>query len=257
MRKIPIILAILFCAISHPIIVHADTGLAMRCDGVTVPTQAAACTGSRSWVHPAPGEAILSMSTVPTDSSTIAWSAPDLQFRVAPPATYGVLTCTKDLPAPSIIPVGGTDPCAPGADKVAKVFVPEPLVVPLPGPITSGTVNFAWTAPTANTDGTPVADIMGYNIYRGATCAALTVLNTALVSGLTYSDTNLAPGPYCYAISSVSKSEGESPQSSSITVQVPVPAPASKPSPPGSFTAQCVMTLPAGMKGSCTATPSP
>lgn len=238
----------------------ADTNLAQRCDGVSVATQAAACTGSRTWTHPVAGDTAvyLSYPTVPADSTTIAWGDANLQFRpwVGISGTGGVLTCTKDIPSPSVIAVGGTDQCAPGNDAVAKVFVAASSVALATASTTiavTGTVPLSWPASTTDTAGAQLTDLAGYNVYRGMSCSALA--KVASVPTVTYTDSGLTVGTYCYAVTAVSTSEGESAQSPTLTVAFTPPTPLGKPNAPGSPTAQCTIVAPTGMKASCSVTP--
>jgi len=60
----------------------------------------------------------------------------------------------------------------------------------LAGSLIGTTITLTWTPPTHNNDGSPLADLSGYNIYRGAACqdAGATKLNTTLVATSTYQD---------------------------------------------------------------------
>jgi hypothetical protein len=132
--------------------------------------------------------------------------------------------------------------------------------IPLPPASTvavTGTVTFTWASATTNVDGSPLTDLTGVNLYRGTSCVSLSKVGTAAVPTIMYSDTGLASGSYCYALTSVSASEGEGPQSGAITVALSNPVSTSKPSPPGNPTAACVVTAPVGTKVTCTVTPSP
>jgi hypothetical protein len=74
-----------------------------------------------------------------------------------------------------------------------------------------GTATLSWSAPTENTDGSPLTDLVGYRIRYGTQSDALTqeiAINT--VGMTTYTVTDLAPATYYFAIKSVSKSGAES-----------------------------------------------
>lgn len=210
----------------------ADVGLAQRCDATTAATQAAACTGSRTWVHPAAGDtgAYLSYPTAPKDSTTIAWSDANLQFRPwgSIPATYGVMTCTKDLSSVQA-PITTADNCAPGNDAVAKVFVAASAVVTavVATPSTgTGIAKLTWAAPTQNTDGSALTDLAGFIVYQGTVQLAKLPPST-----LTYAVAGLAPGTYVFAVTAINATGIESAQAvsspSTITKQT-VPGPPSK-----------------------------
>lgn len=214
MRVNPLVLAVLcitaLAGLSRP--ARADTGLAMRCDGATAATQAAACTSSRTWVHPGPGDAVLSYPSVATDSTTVSWNDTALQFRpwVSILGNYGVMTCTKDIAAAqaTIAAVGGIDACAPGGDAVAKVYVAA-SAVPLtptvpPVMLVDATAHLSWTAPTQNADGSALTDLAGYNLYDGAIQVAGPVTDTQYVI------TGLAAGLHQFSVTAVNKGKLES-----------------------------------------------
>ena len=73
-------------------------------------------------------------------------------------------------------------------------------------------VNLTWTA-----NGEP--DLAGYNLYRGTALGGpYTRVNTPLITGTSYSDTNLTNGtPYYYVLRAVDSSTNESGNSSEIT----------------------------------------
>lgn len=223
------LLIALLCLCGKP--VYADTGLAQRCDGITVATQAAACTGSRTWLHPGPSDYILTLSTVPADSTTISWSAPDLQFRewIEIPGTMGVQICTKDLSADQTpIPIGGADNCAPGGDPVLKKFVPA-STVSLGSPVvlipTVNVAALAWTAPTQNTDGSALTDLAGYNIYQGTTVGNLVKVGSIALPAASYTTPSLPPGTYYFTVTAVNAKGTESAQSPVVSTVLAPPPP--------------------------------
>lgn len=248
-----VLLGLSIIALTSATFANADTGLAQRCDGVTAATQASACTGSRTWVHPASGDAVLSYPSVPADSTTIAWGDANLQFRpwVSIPGTYGVQTCAKDIAAANVtIPVGGTDPCAPGADAAAKVFVAASSVVTAvvapPVALANGIAHLSWIATTANADGTPLTDLTGYNVYQGNSPTTLTkVTATPVPAGTTsYTITGLGVGTWYFAITAISASEGEGAWTLSNSVVVNKVVVPSKPGAPGSVTVTVTVSAP-------------
>jgi trimeric autotransporter adhesin len=65
---------------------------------------------------------------------------------------------------------------------------------------TAGTVSLSWTAPTANTDGSPVT-LSGYTIYYGTSASALT--ESVVISGASntsYEVSGLASGTWYFAV---------------------------------------------------------
>lgn len=65
---------------------------------------------------------------------------------------------------------------------------------------TVGSAQLNWTPPTANTDGTPLKDLAGYDVLYGATCSTLGQTLTLNNSSLTGYVVPLAPGSYCFAV---------------------------------------------------------
>lgn len=78
-------------------------------------------------------------------------------------------------------------------------------------------VDISWTASVDTVD--------GYNVYRGTASGSETTtpLNSALVTGTTYTDTTVIPGEYFYVVTS-SKSGVESVHSNEISARI-LPAP--------------------------------
>ena len=89
----------------------------------------------------------------------------------------------------------------------AIVTTPAP-----PPPPVLGTAQLTWTAPTSNTDGTPVVGVLTYRVYHGLSAAAMT--DMVPVTGLTYTYGNLAAGTHYFAVSAVNAEGFESPKSS-------------------------------------------
>lgn len=98
-----------------------------------------------------------------------------------------------------------------------------------PLPTLLGTATLTWVAPTTYTNGAPITGALTYNVYRGATAAALTKLTS--VTGLTYIDQagSATPTTYFYAVTAVQPGveSAETP-----TVSDTIQAPSLIPSPP-------------------------
>jgi hypothetical protein len=90
--------------------------------------------------------------------------------------------------------------------------------IPAPPVPVLGTAQLTWSAPTANTDGTPIVGTLTYKVYHGLSAAALT--DVVPVTGLTYTYGNLASGTHYFAVSAVSAA-GESAKSSVKSKVVP------------------------------------
>lgn len=106
----------------------------------------------------------------------------------------------------------------------------------LPAYATDLTLN--WTAPTKNTDGTPITGVLSYNIYGGA-CGSMLALLTSGITTTTNVRANVNPGNWGYAVSAVVASQ-ESAQTAPVctTVAAPLPVPGS----PGGLTVTLATT---------------
>lgn len=77
-------------------------------------------------------------------------------------------------------------------------LTPFTIQVKAPGPATA---TLSWTAPTENTDGTPITDLAGYHIYYGTSPSELTQTITVAGAGATtYEISGLAEGTYYFAV---------------------------------------------------------
>jgi Fibronectin type III domain len=73
---------------------------------------------------------------------------------------------------------------------------------------TIGTATLSWTAPTDNSNGSPITDLAGYNIYYGTDPSNLTEsISVAGASTTTYVVTGLSSGTYYFAVAAYN-SEG-------------------------------------------------
>jgi hypothetical protein len=70
-------------------------------------------------------------------------------------------------------------------------------VTPLESP---STATLSWTAPTENTDGTPVTDLAGYHILYGTSPSELTNTVTVGAATTTFEISGLAEGTYYFAV---------------------------------------------------------
>lgn len=86
--------------------------------------------------------------------------------------------------------------------------------------VATGSVTLSWTAPTQNTDGSPLTNLSGYKIYWGTSSGSYP--NSASVSAgvTTYVVENLVPGTYYFAVATVaSGTESARSSAASKTVQ--------------------------------------
>jgi hypothetical protein len=80
--------------------------------------------------------------------------------------------------------------------------------------VTTGSATLSWTAPTENTNGTPLMNLAGYTIYYGTSLGALTqTIQVPNPSAITYSVGNLSAGTYYFAVTAYTSSGTQSTQS--------------------------------------------
>ncbi|MBS0364889.1 MAG: hypothetical protein JSR67_03585 [Proteobacteria bacterium] len=73
------------------------------------------------------------------------------------------------------------------------------------GTATSGVAQLAWSPPTQNTDGTPLTDLVSYNLYEATSAAGLATATPIKITAPanSYSAANLAFGTWYFAIAPV------------------------------------------------------
>lgn len=119
--------------------------------------------------------------------------------------------------------------------------IAQPPVLASPATIAEDAITLRWQPPAANIDGSTPVNLLGYNVYRvdeSQSELGQTPINTALVSGTTYSDRNFRFGQeYRYIVRAVSLGTGgaqvESLNSNAVPAQprdVFAPAPPERPS---------------------------
>jgi hypothetical protein len=117
-------------------------------------------------------------------------------------------------PAPSPAPAPSPTPTP--APSPAPTPTPSPAPAP-PAPPTSpktGSASLSWTAPSKNTDGSPLTDLAGYHIYYGTSAGAWTSTITVLDAAETsYVVAGLASGTYYFAVVAFNADGVDSPQS--------------------------------------------
>jgi Fibronectin type III domain len=89
-----------------------------------------------------------------------------------------------------------------------------PAPAPPPTSPATGSASLAWTAPTENTNGTPLTNLAGYHIYYGTSVGAWTSTITILdATETSYVVGGLAPGTYYFAVVAFNTDGDDSPQS--------------------------------------------
>lgn len=90
----------------------------------------------------------------------------------------------------------------------------------LPTPSTNA-VTINWMPPTENTDGTPLTDLSGYDIYYGTSSGNYTQTITVSNPGIaTYVVDNLSPGTYYFSVAAVGSDGAQSPLAPEISATV-------------------------------------
>lgn len=100
-----------------------------------------------------------------------------------------------------------------GKYKIARATVINP-------PPAMGSAALSWTAPTKNTDGSPLTNLAGYKVYHGASANALTdIRQVGLVTS--YQVTGLGTGTHYFAVTAVTSSGSESAKSAVGSKTIP------------------------------------
>jgi len=90
-----------------------------------------------------------------------------------------------------------------------------------PPAASSNAVTLNWTPPTENTNGSPLTNLIGYNIHYGTASGdyaqTISVSNAGIA---TYVVDNLTPGTYYFSVGAVNSQGTESPLSSQVTATV-------------------------------------
>jgi hypothetical protein len=85
-----------------------------------------------------------------------------------------------------------------------------------------GTASLSWTAPTENTDGTPLTDLAGYTIFYGVSPSALTqTIEVTDPSATSYVVSNLNSGTYYFTVAANASDGTESAQSPVGSLAIP------------------------------------
>ncbi len=112
------------------------------------------------------------------------------------------------------IKITGTNGSSSASIGPFAITVNAPAVTP---PAT-GSATLSWTAPTENTDGTPIVGLAGYHIYYGTTENAwTTTITVASATETSYVVSGLAPGTYYFAVVAFNSAGVDSPQSNVLS----------------------------------------
>jgi hypothetical protein len=82
---------------------------------------------------------------------------------------------------------------------------------PPASPPATGSATLSWTAPTENTDGSPLTNLAGFHIYYGTTSGQWTsTITIASATETSYVVTGLAPGTYYFTVVAFNTDEVDS-----------------------------------------------
>jgi hypothetical protein len=80
-------------------------------------------------------------------------------------------------------------------------------------PPTTGNATLTWSAPTVNTNGTPVTTLTGYHVYYGNSQPLTQYMTVSGATTTTYEFTQLAAGTWIFAVTAMAADGTESAQS--------------------------------------------
>lgn len=168
------------------------------------------------------------------------------QVESCPPAPYAAVPPTTSLNI--VFSTDGSDNpptrrCLPRAQALSTWFVKVtdnggtswrfiPLSSLTPPPVPAPLATLTWTAPTLDVAGKPLTVPLTYNVYRGTSATALTLIKN--VTGLSTTDTVPVAGLYWYALTANAVGRPESVKSPAVSALInpgsvvsPAPAPPS------------------------------
>jgi hypothetical protein len=145
----------------------------------------------------AAGNPYLFQPTVSTTDGTATFSASGLPSWASFNPSTGQISGT---PTSSNVGITG-DIIISASDGSATASLAPFKVDVTAASATTGSATLSWTAPTTNTNGTPVTDLAGYHIYYGTNPGALdTVIDVPGAATTEYEISNLSSGTYYFAV---------------------------------------------------------
>lgn len=169
-------------------------------------------------------------------NGTVVMVAPTptvLAFICSP--TWKVDTCWPDTPGSSVTAlVSSMAPtqhvwasiagAAPRWVPLSLVTLLELPIAPTPNapPTASSPASISWIWPTSNTDGSPITDLTGWNVYIRTASGVYSAPISLPLSTTNYVMPN-TPGTYYIVVTAVSASNGEGRRSAEATVTIDQP----------------------------------
>lgn len=185
-------------------------------NGVGVSPASTSTTATAAAVPSAPAAAPVALTGTPATSVTVGQNyvfqptvsagAGAVTFQIQGKPTWAAFNATTGAltGTPAVANVGtssGITITATNGSGSASIGPFAIVVNAQPASPATGSATLSWTAPTENTDGTPLTNLAGYHIYYGTTAGAWTSTITILEATETsYVVSGLAPGTYYFAV---------------------------------------------------------
>jgi hypothetical protein len=173
----------------------------------TVGNNAPAISGSPSASIPAGSIYSFTPAASDPDGSGLIFSIQNRPAWASFSTTTGALTGTP-TPADAGLYQGIVISVSDGQATVSL-----PLFAIMVTQLGTGSATITWTAPTTNTDGSPLTDLNGYRVYYGLSVSALTNMVDVPVGILMHRFDNLNSGVYYFAVTARNSSSVESDRS--------------------------------------------
>ena len=153
-------------------------------------------------LHGTPPTSVAAGSTY-SFQPTVSASSTVVIFKISGQPTWAHFDMSNGALSgtPSALDEGSTGHIVITATNATSTASLTPFTIQVTPPEASATATISWTAPTENTDGTPVTDLAGYEIFYGTSPSELT--NTVTVAGAattTFEISGLAEGTYYFAV---------------------------------------------------------
>jgi hypothetical protein len=86
-----------------------------------------------------------------------------------------------------------------------------------PAAAAGDTATLSWTAPTVNADGSKLSDLLGFNVYRGTSPAAMMLAASVPANTNSFADANLTPSVWYWYVTAVNSLGVESAPSPTVS----------------------------------------
>jgi fibronectin type III domain protein/putative Ig domain-containing protein len=160
------------------------------------------------------GQNYVFQPTVSAGTGTVTFQIQGKPTWAAFNASTGALTGTPAVANEGTttgITITGSNGSSSASIGPFAIAVNAPAASPPASPPATGTATLSWTAPTENTDGSPLTNLAGYHIYYGTTSGQWTsTITIASATETSYVVTGLAPGTYYFTIVAFNTDEVDS-----------------------------------------------